>query len=219
MISNAHNPSGALTPPEVLAQIGEIAASAGAIVVVDEVYAEAQHTDSPPPAPAATLGEVFVSTNSLTKAYGLAGLRCGWVLASPSISERIRIARDVVDGSGPFVTEALAVRAFEKISVLRGRARTILAQNFAALQSMVSSQPRLEWIAPEAGTTAFPRILDVRDTTSFVDYLIEKHDAVVVPGHFFQKPDHIRLSFGGEPGKVAASLEKLDAALRAYPAS
>jgi len=49
--------------------------------------------------------------------------------------------------------------------------------------------------------------------------LIEKHDAVVVPGHFFQKPDHIRLSFGGEPGKVAASLEKLDAALRAYPAS
>jgi aspartate/methionine/tyrosine aminotransferase len=217
VISNAHNPSGALTPPEVLGRIGEIAASAGAIVVVDEVYAEAQHTDSPPPAPAATLGEVFVSTNSLTKAYGLAGVRCGWVLASPSISERIRIARDVVDGSGPFVTEALAVRAFEKIAVLRSRARAILAKNFAALWSMGASHPRLEWIAPEAGTTAFPRVRDLRDTASFVDYLIEKHDTVVVPGHFFQKPDHIRISFGGEPGKLAASLEKLDAALRAYP--
>ena len=55
-------------------------------MLVDEVYAEAQHEDAPLPAPAATLGDAFVTTNSLTKAYGLAGLRCGWVLASPAVS-------------------------------------------------------------------------------------------------------------------------------------
>jgi len=219
VISNAHNPTGALTPPEVLARIGDIAASAGAIVLVDEVYAEAQHTYSPPPPPAATLGDMFVSTNSLTKAYGLAGLRCGWVLASPSISERIRIARDVVDGSGPFVTESLAVVAFEQIAALRARARAILSTNLAALRAMASGHPRLEWIEPEAGTTVFPRLRDVRDATAFVDDLIAKHDTVVVPGHFFQKAGHIRISFGGEPTRVAASLQQLDAALRAYTGS
>lgn len=216
VISNAHNPSGALTPPDVLRQIGEIAAAAGALVLVDEVYAEAQHTDSPPPAPAATLGDVFVSTNSLTKAYGLAGLRCGWVLASPAIAERIRVARDVVDGSGPFVTEFLAVRAFDRIDTLRARARTILSTNLAALTAMAASHPRLEWTAPEAGTTAFPRVWGVSDTAPLVEYLIEKHDTVVVPGHFFQRPEHIRISFGGRPDLFQASLARLDVSLREF---
>lgn len=216
VISNAHNPSGALTPPDVMQRIGDIAASAGALVLVDEVYAEAQHTDTPPPPPAATLGDVFVSTNSLTKAYGLAGLRCGWVLASPAIADRIRVARDVVDGSGPFVTEALAVRAFAKIDALRSRARAILSANFDALKTMAANHPRLEWIEPEAGTTAFPRVRDVADTTAFVDYLIREHDTVVVPGHFFQRPDHIRISFGGRTELLQSSLLRLDGALRSF---
>jgi len=99
MISNAHNPSGALASTDVLEQVGIMAEAIGARVLVDEVYAEAQHADVPPPSPAAKLGPAFVSTNSLTKAYGLAGLRCGWVLASPELSARIRSTRDIVDGN------------------------------------------------------------------------------------------------------------------------
>lgn len=216
VISNAHNPSGALTTVDVLGRIGEIASSIGARVLVDEVYAEAQHADVPPPAPATALGDVFVSTNSLTKAYGLAGLRCGWVLASPPIAERIRVARDVVDGSGPFVTEALAVKAFEKIDVLRARARAILSANFSALAAMAADHPRLDWIAPEAGTTAFPRVRGTSDTTALVDYLITSHDTVVVPGHFFQRPEHIRISFGARTDALRASLARLDQALRTH---
>ncbi|HYE88122.1 MAG TPA: pyridoxal phosphate-dependent aminotransferase [Vicinamibacterales bacterium] len=214
VISNAHNPSGAMAGVDVLEQIGVMADAIGALVLVDEVYAEAQHDDTAMPVPAAKLGDVFVTTNSLTKAYGLAGLRCGWVLASSRVSERIRIARDVVDGSGPFVAERLAMTAFQHIERLRARARRILGENFAALERMAAAHPRLDWLAPVAGTTAFPKVRGLDDTTAFVDTLIEKHDTVVVPGHFFQAPAHIRISFGGAPEMVRASLDKLDAALR-----
>jgi len=214
VLSNAHNPSGAYAGRDVLEQIGVMAEAIGALVLIDEVYAEAQHDASPPPDTAAKLGKAFVVTNSLTKAYGLAGLRCGWVLAAPDVSERIRIARDIVDGSGPFVAERLALTAFANLDRLRTRARSILETNFAALRSMAESHPRLEWLAPAAGTTAFPRVRGVADTSAFVDRLISNHDTIVVPGRYFQAPGHIRISFGGKPEMVKESLRRLDAALR-----
>jgi len=214
VLSNAHNPSGTLAGRDVLEQIGVMADAIGALVLVDEVYAEAQHDAAAPPPPAATLGDVFVTTNSLTKAYGLAGLRCGWVLASRDASERVRMTRDLVDGSGPFVTERLAVTAFENIDRLRSRARVILESNFLLLRSTIESNPRLEWVAPAAGTTAFPRVSDLEETSAFADRLMREFDTAVVPGHFFQAPPHIRVSFGGRSETVKEALARLDRALR-----
>lgn len=213
VISNAHNPSGAMANRDVLEQIGVMADAIGARVLVDEVYAEAQHDDSPVPMPAATLGDVFVTTTSLTKAYGLAGLRCGWILACPEVSARTRITRDVVDGSGPFVAERLALTAFQEIDRLRVRARRVLEQNFTALESIAASHPRLEWLSPAAGTTAFPKVRGLEDTTAFVDRLIRDYDTVVVPGRFFQAPAHIRISFAGQPELFETALHQLDTAL------
>jgi aspartate/methionine/tyrosine aminotransferase len=215
VMSNAHNPSGVLAGRAVLEEIGEMARANGALVLVDEVYAEAQHDAAPAPDTAAKLGDMFVVTNSLTKAYGLAGLRCGWVLASPAVSERIRITRDIVDGSGPFVAERLALTAFVGIERLRARARAILEENFARLRDMVRANPRLEWVEPAAGTTAFPRLRGVADTSAFVDRLVADYDTIVVPGRYFQAPEHIRVSFGGKTEMVKEALTRLDRALRA----
>jgi aspartate/methionine/tyrosine aminotransferase len=124
--------------------------------------------------------------------------------------------RDAVDGSGPFVAERLALTAVQNLDRLRARARGILAENFALLRATAEAHPRLEWLAPIAGTTAFPRMRDVDDAAPFVEYLIREHAAIVVPGHFFQAPQHIRISFGGKTEMVRASLERLDRALRAY---
>jgi aspartate/methionine/tyrosine aminotransferase len=216
VLSNAHNPSGAMASREVLEQIGVMADAIGALVLVDEVYAEAQHDDAPMPMPAARFGEVFVTTSSLTKAYGLAGLRCGWILASPKLSARIRSTRDIVDGSGPFVAESLAFTAVKNIDRLRARAHAILSENFAMLSAMAEAHPRLEWVPPAAGTTAFPRVRDIDDTAPLVDHLIKEHDAIVVPGHFFQAPRHIRIAFGGRAEMVKESLARLDRALRSW---
>lgn len=214
VISNAHNPSGALADSTVLEDIGKAAAAVGAHVMVDEVYAEAQHDDSPPPPPAALLGDPFISTNSLTKAYGLAGLRCGWIVASDELSRRIRETRDVVDGSGPFVAERLALIAFEHLDRLRVRARNVFAENLATLRQMATANPRIDWLEPQAGTTVFPRIRDMADTALLVERLIRDYDTVAVPGHFFQCPQHLRLSFSGRPEMVREAARRLDRALR-----
>jgi aspartate/methionine/tyrosine aminotransferase len=216
VLSNAHNPSGAMAGADVLEQIGVMAEAIGAMVLVDEVYAEAQHDEGRVPAPAALLAPVFVTTSSLTKAYGLAGLRCGWVLASERLSERMRMMRDVVDGSGSFVAESLAVTALANIDRLRSRAHAILAENLSIARSALASHPRLDWLEPDAGTTAFPRMRDVDDTTSFVEILIRDHDTIVVPGHFFQAPQHFRISFGGRADIVKEAVSRLDGALRTY---
>ena len=214
VISNAHNPSGSMSGRDAIEQVGIMAEAIGARVLVDEVYAEAQHDDATLPKPAATLGDVFVSTNSLTKAYGLAGLRCGWIIASPSVSARLRAIRDVIDGSGPYVAERLSLTAFEQIDRLRSRARKILSENLSVVRAMAQANPRLEWIEPAAGTTAFPRIKGIDDAREFVERLIRDHDTIVVPGGFFQAPQHIRVSFGGKPEMVKEATNKLDRALR-----
>lgn len=214
VISNAHNPSGAIATRDALEQVGVMADAIGAMVLVDEVYAEAQHTDAPPPIPAARYHGPFVTTSSLTKAYGLAGLRCGWILASPDVSARIRTVRDIIDGSGAFVAEALSVAAFAAIDRLRARARKILAENLSSVRQMAESHPRLEWLEPHAGTTAFPRVRGVADTRPLVDLLVREYDTIVVPGHFFQAPQHIRIAFGGRAEMVTEALQRLDRALR-----
>ncbi len=178
-------------------------------MLVDEVYAEAQYELAALPVPAARRGDPFVTTNSLTKAYGLAGLRCGWVLASAPVSRRIREIRDAVDGSGPFVAERLALTAFENIDRLRARAQQILARNHTQMRDVLLANARLECLDPIAGTTAFPRVIGVDDTRSFVDTLIRDHDTIVVPGHFFQSPANIRISFGGETAMVAEAVARV----------
>lgn len=213
VISNAHNPSGAMASRDAVEQLGVMAEAIGARVLVDEVYAEAQHDDGALPAPAAMLGDVFVSTNSLTKAYGLAGLRCGWIMASPAISARVREIRDVIDGSGPYVAERLSLTALENIDRLRARAKTILAANLDVVREMARSHPRLEWLEPAAGTTAFPRVKGVDDTNDLVNRLIRDHDTIVVPGHFFQAPQHIRIAFGGKADMVKEAVARLNHAL------
>ena len=102
VITSPHNPTGVAADPAALDEIGTIAERAGAHVVVDEVYKDVTEDRTPP---AAARGDVFVTTSSLTKSYGLSSLRAGWVIASPSLSYRVRRARDVVDGTGSIVAE------------------------------------------------------------------------------------------------------------------
>ena len=142
------------------------------------------------------------------------GLRCGWIMASPAVSARVREIRDVIDGSGPYVAERLSLTAFENIDRLRTRARKILADNLAMVRAMAGSHPRLEWLEPVAGTTAFPRVRGVDDTRDLVDRLVRDHDTIVVPGHFFQAPQHIRIAYGGNTEMIREALARLDRALR-----
>ncbi len=84
VVTNLHNPSSVLTGESVLREVGEIARSVGARVLVDEVYLDAVYENTP--RSSFHLGPQFVVTSSLTKVYGVSGLRCGWILAEPDLA-------------------------------------------------------------------------------------------------------------------------------------
>jgi aspartate/methionine/tyrosine aminotransferase len=209
VITSPHNPTGVTADPAALDEVGRIAERAGAHVVVDEVYKDV--TGDPTP-PAATRGDVFVTTSSLTKSYGLSSLRSGWVIASAPLSYRVRRAGDVVDGTGSIVAERLATLAFQQLDALARRAREILGRNKALADAFLQSRTDLEWI-PSAGTIVFPRIRGVADAGPFVDRLMRERRTAVGPGAFFEAPAHFRLGYGGDTEKIRAGLDRLSAAL------
>ncbi len=211
IVTRPHNPSGVVPEDDALDEVGRIAAGAGAHVLVDEVYLDA----SAPAVPAAARGDVFITTSSLTKSYGLAGLRCGWAIASPEVSERLRRARDVVDGTGSIVAERLGALAFVHLDELLTRARTLLAANRALVADFLRERTDLEYVEPPGGTVMFPRVRGLASTDRFVERLLAERETAIVPGRFFEAPAHFRLGLGGVTHPLRHGLDALGAALDA----
>src|SRR5438309_1868046 len=161
VLTNLHNPSSTLVDDKTLKQIGELAERAGARVLVDEVYLEAMFEAAP--RSSVHLGPEFISTSSLTKGYGLSGLRCGWILAEPDLAQRMRLLRDIFDGIGPQPAERLSVVALNKLPKFIARAKKILETNRAVLDDFLDSGGDLQVVLTESGTTSFPRVLQGRD--------------------------------------------------------
>ncbi len=210
VLSNPHNPSGTLASAEEITEIGRVAEGRGVAVLVDEVYLDLVADE--PVAPAATLSPVFVSTNSLTKAYGLASLRCGWALASAEMAEKIRRARDVVDVWGPIPSDRLSVLALRNLPALRERARRLVERNAPLVERLLESRPELECV-PSKTTIAFPRFRDGRDAEPFVERLFLDYGVAVAPGSFFESPAHFRIAFGGATEALERGLAAIAACL------
>src|SRR5271169_5177920 len=210
VITNLHNPSGVRTADAKLRMVGEIARSMGAHVLVDEVYLEACF-DSPWQT-AFLLGPNFVTTSSLTKAYGLSGLRCGWIFAAKPLAERMWRLNDLFGVTGAHPAEMLSVIALDHLPQIAARAKKLLGTNRALLKKFLDSRNELLTIWPEAGTIAFPH-LGSGHADAFFQLLHEKYETSVVPGRFFDAPEHFRIGAGGKTEDLREGLSRVSAAL------
>ncbi|PYS66247.1 MAG: aminotransferase [Acidobacteria bacterium] len=210
VLTNLHNPSSTLVDDKTLKQIGELAERAGARVLVDEVYLEAMFEAAP--RSSVHLGPEFISTSSLTKGYGLSGLRCGWILAEPELAQRMRLLHDIFGALAPHPVERLSVAALSKLPKFVARAKRILESNRAVLNEFLDSREDLKAVRTESGTTSFPRLLKGR-VENLCDLLTEKYDSAVVPGRFFESPQHFRLGMCAEPQLFSEGVQRLGAAL------
>ena len=213
VLCNLHNPSSALTDDATLRQVGEMAAKVGARVLVDEVYLETLFDQ--PWRSAFHLGSNFVITSSLTKAYGLSGIRCGWILAQPELVKRMWQIVDFTYGSPVHPAERLAVAALDNLDRIRDRARTLLDTNRVLANNLLAAHPELDCAPSRFGTTVFPR-LKTGNAAEFVATLRDQFETSVVPGDFFEAPAHFRIGFCGETDTVRGGIERIDAALEAF---
>jgi aspartate/methionine/tyrosine aminotransferase len=210
VLCNLHNPSSSFTDDDTLRQVGEMAAQVGARVLVDEVYLETLWDR--PWRSAFHLGSNFVTTSSLAKAYGLSGLRCGWILAQPELVRRMWQVVDFTYGSPAHPAECIAVVALDHVDGIRHRARELLETNRVLVNAFLAAHSQLECARSEFGTTIFPR-LKQGSAAEFVARLRDQYETSVVPGEFFEQPQHFRIGFSPASETVRGGLERLGAAL------
>ncbi|HEX5214536.1 MAG TPA: pyridoxal phosphate-dependent aminotransferase [Vicinamibacterales bacterium] len=218
ILTSPHNPSGVGLDADRLEAVGREAARVGAVIIVDEVYLDGANACGDarrPLIPAARLDGPFISTSSLTKSYGLAGLRCGWAIAPPEIAERIQRTRDVVDNVCSVPSERLGALAFQQLAALTARTRRILGGNLERAREFFASRAKLVLPGPPSSSIVFARLDDASKTRGFVQRLLDGYGVAVAPGHFFESPDHFRVSVAGDPEVLAEGLRRLGAALDA----
>ncbi len=209
VITNLHNPSCAYTDERTLRRVGDIAKSIGARVLVDEVYLDLLFEDAPQTA--FKLGPEFIVTNSLTKVYGLSGVRCGWVLAEPELIRKIYRLNDLLYVNAPYVTDQLSCIALAHLNEIAQWSRELLDSNRALANEFVAAAPGLDCQEIKVGTVLFPRIDFPVD--AFCRLLRERYDTVVTPGFFFGSPERIRIGIGGETSVLVEGLSRVHDAL------
>ena len=210
VLTNLHNPSGVLTADSTLKQVGEIARRVGARVLVDEVYIETLFEAAP--RTSFHLGNEFVVTSSLTKAFGLSGLRCGWIFAEPELARRMWLLNDLFAATPVHAGERLSVVAINQLDVLGARAKSLLDRNRALLNQFLDIRDDLEVVRPEFGTVIFPRVRG-GNADRLCSLLREKYETSVVPGAFFELPSHFRVGIAIPTDTLEEGLARLGEAL------
>jgi len=211
VVTNLHNPSGVRIDMSTLRAMASVLARVGGYLIVDEVYLECLFDDRPESCVHA--GSNVIITNSLTKAYGLDGLRAGWLLGPPALMRRAALIQDLLANNGVAPGEQMTLAAFKRLRQLKARVRAILDPNLQRLRQFLQKERRLRALLPEGGNVLFPRLADGIDGDRLAERLRARYSTLVVPGRFFESPRHIRISFGSRPPLVARGLANISRAL------
>jgi hypothetical protein len=164
------------------------------------------------PRSAALLSDQFIVTSSLTKVYGLSGLRCGWIIAEPKLAEAMWRLNDLFGVIPAHLAERASVVALRELPRIAESVHTRLDRNRAVLHRFFDSRAELDVVREPFGTVAFPKL--TRGTVAqMCEIAREKYETTVVPGEYFEMPDHFRIGIGGETDLLEEGLRRLGLAL------
>lgn len=216
VVTNLHNPSGARLVPEEITAIAKVCAKTGAVLVVDEVYADfAAETGAPP---AASLAPNIISAASLTKVFGLFAVKFGWLAADAELTARIRGGAPDGDMGVSKLAHAVAAHVLESPGPFEAHWRRLIAANRPKVEGPLDAlvaAGRLEGGVPPYGCMCFPKVVGVTDTRALARTLLRDFDVLVAPGEYFGLPGHIRIGFGAEANGIATGLQRLEKGLAA----
>lgn len=211
VLCNPNNPTGARIDAEILHGICEHAARVGAWVIADEIYRGAERVADDTPSIWDQGYERTIVTSGLSKAYGLPGLRVGWVVAPPELIEDLWAIHDYTTIAPGGISDRLARIALtpERRSGLLARTRSIIRANYAIVQRWIGQQDGLSHIAPEAGAIVFVRHDHPYQSSDLAERLREERGVLVVPGDYCDMNGYLRIGFGSDPEYLAAALTQI----------
>jgi aspartate/methionine/tyrosine aminotransferase len=221
LICNPNNPTGARLTSAEIDGICRIASRTGAWILSDEIYRGAE-LDGVETASVWSRTERALVTSGLSKAYGLPGLRIGWVTGPPDAVETLWGFHDYTSIAPGAINDRLARVALapaRRVQLL-ARTRSILSANYPILRDWLAARaPLLSHVAPEAGAIAFVRYHHAINSTRLIERLRDEHSVLVVPGDHFDLDGYLRIGFGSDPRHLTNSLERIGALLDTIPAA
>ena len=211
-ICTPNNPTGSRLTIEELDRVGAIAAGVGAWVISDEIYRGAELDAAESPGMWGRSDRVIV-TCGLSKAYGLPGLRIGWVAAPPKVAEELWAVHDYTTIGPGALNDRLARIALSSAGRERLLARTrgIIRANFPVVRSWLDKRKRFSYVAPEAGAIAFVKYGHHINSTDLVERLRIEQSVLVVPGDHFAMDGYLRIGFGSHPEHLVGALNRVAA--------
>jgi len=215
-VTYPHNPTGAMIDLATLERLVEIVEGhPEARLLVDETYRELAFGEPLPVA--AGLSERVISVSSMSKTYGLPGLRMGWLISrDPELATPLLAAKEQILICGSPINEEMAARVLEARERILPPIKATIAEHLGIVREWMASQSTFEWVEPEAGVVGMPRLSDPDsvDLDRFYDDLLKQHGTYVGPGHWFDQPRScFRLGFGWpETEELRRGLDGLAAA-------
>jgi aspartate/methionine/tyrosine aminotransferase len=210
VVNTPHNPTGAMMPPEDAARVYQVAESIGATVVGDEAYRWLAVPDGAPFAPPMfDLGPSGVSVGTLSKPFGLPGLRIGWIAGSADLVRACWGMRDYISLSPGKLNDALAILALKHRDGIVGRNRAIIEENLkTAGQWMAEREGFVSWTPPRGGLLALFKYNLPILSLELADTLANEYSVMLAPGSAFGYEYHLRLGIGQRPDVFREGLRR-----------
>jgi aspartate/methionine/tyrosine aminotransferase len=217
VINSPHNPTGYLMDPQRFHAVNRIALERGIVLFSDEVYRESEHDPADRLPPACDVNELAVSLGVMSKTYGLAGLRIGWVASrNADLLSRMARLKDYTTICASAPSELLAEVALRQRRQIVSRNLGIIRENLDVLDAFFARhRQRFAWWRPRAGSIAFPRLLG-REVGEFCRELVTEAGVLLLPGTLFEDTgNHFRIGFGRKD--MPQAVEALDGFLASRP--
>ncbi len=214
-VTTPHNPTGVALTAAQLSEIVAIAEGCGAYVLVDETYREMSFIPKTPVATA--FGERVISVASLSKSFGIPGIRLGWILSRDAkLLYRLLCAKEQIGICGSIIDEEIGFHAVQQADAWLAQNDRALQRAFATVKTWINAEPNLEWVEPSGGCVCFPRMREGIDPAKFYARLNDQYGAYVGPGHWFEQSDRFfRVGYGWPTAEeLAGGLDAISRALK-----
>ena len=210
-VSHPNNPTGSVLTTNELEELIRFAEKRDLFLLVDETYRDLSF--SPPPPLAASLSSRAISICSMSKAFGIPGIRIGWVVGDKETIESVCAVREQVTICNSILSETVAFSVLQNRNDILQRVKKKVFSNFSIMNKWINSRDDLEWIEPCGGVVGFPRLVADEPSFELCLSLIKDHKTFVIPGEYFKMPQHFRLGFGGNSFEIEEGLKRLGLAL------
>lgn len=211
-----HNPTGVMIDENKLRAIIKIIEEKQTWLLLDETYREMCFAEKLPVA--ATLSDRVISISSMSKSYGLPGIRIGWIFCrNKQLMKTFLAAKEQICITNSVVDEEIAFQYLLRKEELFAPVMNTIRQNFEILKKFMAKQNLLEWVEPKGGCVWFPRIKNnvKLDTDKFHDILLNKYATYIGKGHWFeQDAKYMRIGYSWDaPAKLRKGLHNILAAI------